>query len=155
MTVFQNVGMGIDAMAPACVTARSKSGGAPPGTQDHTLVNSVKFSEVAAGLGARLVALQAAAAREAASSERRLHQLHPIQMWTKLRPGVRAFLASMAPLFELWIHTNGSRRAPLSLGAWMLNHLQRPRHTWTHTILLLFIELHACISAGICASWCL
>lgn len=87
--------------------------------QDHTLVNSVKFSEVKPALGVKLAAHLEAGARDPPGSERRLHQLHAIQMWTKLRPGVRAFLAAMAPLFELWIHTNGSRHgrplAPLYL----------------------------------------
>lgn len=30
-----------------------------------------------------------------------------LQMWTKLRPGVRQFLQTAAQHYELWIHTNG------------------------------------------------
>lgn len=30
-------------------------------------------------------------------------------MWTKLRPGVRSFLATCAPLFEMCIYTHGDR----------------------------------------------
>ena len=33
-------------------------------------------------------------------------------MWTKLRPGVRTFLAQAKRYFELWIHTNGNRWVP-------------------------------------------
>ena len=40
--------------------------------------------------------------------ERSLFRLESVGMWTKLRPGVRAFLAAAAQLFELWIHTNGT-----------------------------------------------
>lgn len=31
-----------------------------------------------------------------------------LQMWTKLRPGVREFLSQASQSFELWIHTNGA-----------------------------------------------
>ena len=41
-------------------------------------------------------------------AERGLFRLDHIGMWTKLRPGVRDFLAAAALLFELWIHTNGT-----------------------------------------------
>lgn len=78
-------------------------------TQDHTLVNSVKFSELQPPLGDKLLAMQSATASDLPESERRLHQLHSIAMWTKLRPGLRSFLQRMSSLFELWIHTNGSR----------------------------------------------
>ncbi len=44
--------------------------------------------------------------------ERSLFQLDAIGMWTKLRPGVRALLAQLAPLFQLWIFTNGTRCRP-------------------------------------------
>jgi hypothetical protein len=42
------------------------------------------------------------------AGQRSLFRLDGIGMWTKLRPGVRAFLAAAAQLFELWIHTNGT-----------------------------------------------
>lgn len=35
----------------------------------------------------------------------------PLQMFTKLRPGVREFLAHAARHFQLWIHTNGAPAA--------------------------------------------
>ncbi len=57
---------------------------------------------------------QARAASEATSlpaEERSLFALTGIGMWTKLRPGVRAFLDGVAEFFELWIHTNGNRSA--------------------------------------------
>ena len=41
--------------------------------------------------------------------ERQLFKLDAIGMWTKLRPGVRAMLAQLAPLFQMWIFTNGTR----------------------------------------------
>ena len=40
---------------------------------------------------------------------RQLFKLDAIGMWTKLRPGVRAMLAQLAPLFQMWIFTNGTR----------------------------------------------
>ena len=43
--------------------------------------------------------------------ERSLFKLDTIGMWTKLRPGVRAMLAQLAPLFQMWIFTNGTRCA--------------------------------------------
>ena len=57
---------------------------------------------------------QARAASEATSlpaEDRSLFALTGIGMWTKLRPGVRAFLDGVAEFFELWIHTNGNRSA--------------------------------------------
>ena len=30
-------------------------------------------------------------------------------MWTKLRPGIRAFLAGAAELFELYVYTMGAK----------------------------------------------
>ena len=46
------------------------------------------------------------------TAERSLFKLEHIQMWTKLRPGVRTFLAQAMRYFELWIHTNGNRWVP-------------------------------------------
>ena len=45
--------------------------------------------------------------------EKILFKLDRIGMWTKLRPGLRSFLAATAPLFELWVYTNGTRCAPI------------------------------------------
>ena len=79
---------------------------------DHTLVNSAKFEEVGAELAARLGARLATDAARLPEPERQLHRLPRIGMWTKLRPGARAFLAAAAARFELWIHTNGTRCGP-------------------------------------------
>lgn len=76
---------------------------------DHTLVNSARFGEVEPDLAARLEARLAADAGRTTPRERQLHRLPRIGMWTKLRPGAREFLEAAAELFELWIHTNGTR----------------------------------------------
>ena len=55
--------------------------------------------------------LQSRAEVEAAlpQQERRmLFRINEMQMYTKLRPGVREFLRRTAEKFELWIHTNGT-----------------------------------------------
>ena len=61
-----------------------------------------------------------------AVEERSLLRLDAIGMWTKLRPGVRAMLAQLAPLFQMWIFTNGNRSAcithPKPLGQIHLPH---------------------------------
>ena len=51
-----------------------------------------------------------------AVEERSLFRLDTIGMWTKLRPGVRAMLAQLAPLFQMWIFTNGNRSACITHG---------------------------------------
>ena len=51
-----------------------------------------------------------------AMDERSLFRLDTIGMWTKLRPGVRAMLAQLAPLFQMWIFTNGNRSACITHG---------------------------------------
>ena len=77
---------------------------------DHTLVNSTKFMEVEPALQARLQEQLTAEARAGLdASQTGLHAMEKIGMWTKLRPGVRPFLAAAAQHFELWIHTNGNR----------------------------------------------
>jgi TFIIF-interacting CTD phosphatase-like protein len=75
---------------------------------DHTLVNSSKFSEcdeAAVGMMSRVMAAEASMP----ANQRSLYKLDQIQMYTKLRPGVREFLRKAAPHWELWIHTNGTR----------------------------------------------
>ena len=79
---------------------------------DHTLVNSAKLEEVGAELAARLEEISAKDAARLPARERQLHRLPCIGMWTKLRPGARAFLDAAAARFELWIHTNGTRCGP-------------------------------------------
>ncbi len=66
--------------------------------------------EVEPALQARLQEQLTAEARAGLdASQKGLHAMEKIGMWTKLRPGVRAFLAAAAQHFELWIHTNGNR----------------------------------------------
>ena len=49
--------------------------------------------------------------------ERSLFKLDRIGMWTKLRPGVRAMLAQLAPMFQMWIFTNGTRCVCMHAGS--------------------------------------
>ncbi|CAL8464910.1 g4445 [Coccomyxa elongata] len=81
---------------------------------DHTLVNSAKFSEVEPE---HLLLLERQLQREARlpQEERRLFRLDHISMWTVLRPGLRHLLATVAPLFQLWIQTNASRAYALAV----------------------------------------
>jgi len=39
-----------------------------------------------------------------------LHWLAPLGLWTKLRPGLRAFLLALVDKFELYVYTMGARR---------------------------------------------
>ena len=83
---------------------------------DHTLVNSSKYNEVEPELAARLQEQMSAEAMAGLdASEKGLHAMGHIGMWTKLRPGIREFLAAAAQSFELWIHTNGNRSGLVSL----------------------------------------
>ncbi|KAK9805165.1 hypothetical protein WJX72_003091 [[Myrmecia] bisecta] len=82
---------------------------------DHTLVNSAKFSEIAPELEVRLLARLDADKASLAPEARELFRIQRIQMWTKLRPGVREFLQQAAQFFELWIHTNGNRSYALAM----------------------------------------
>ena len=75
---------------------------------DHTLVNSARFAEVDAPTAALLEQQEREQARQP-PEQRLLHRLLHINMWTKLRPGVRLFLQRAAQFFQLWIHTNGNR----------------------------------------------
>jgi NLI interacting factor-like phosphatase len=91
---------------------------------DHTLVNSVRFGELAPDMTERLQQRMAKEAERLPEEQRSLFALDGIQMWTKLRPGVRAFLRAARDLFELWIHTNANRCVQRSwlwagwLGSW-------------------------------------
>ena len=75
---------------------------------DHTLINSAFFPEIEPST---LAALEQRLHAEASLPEaaRTLFRLPHIAMWTKLRPGARAFLAKAASQFQLWIHTNSAR----------------------------------------------
>lgn len=76
---------------------------------DHTLINSARFSEVDPEHEAMLRSHEANEALRLPEERRELFRLDRIQMWTKLRPAVRQFLATAHEHFELWIHTNGNR----------------------------------------------
>lgn len=62
-----------------------------------------------------------------------------LQMWTKLRPGVREFLARASQYFQLWIHTNGGQqrgrgRDTRSRNAAAAGNLAAAdRQSWCHT----------------------
>lgn len=75
---------------------------------DHTLVNSARFLEIDAD-HEQLLQTRMEHEQKLLPEGRQLHRLDHIQMWTKLRPGVRDFLTQAKEYFELWIHTNGNR----------------------------------------------
>uniref|UniRef100_A0A1D1ZU23 protein-serine/threonine phosphatase n=1 Tax=Auxenochlorella protothecoides TaxID=3075 RepID=A0A1D1ZU23_AUXPR len=78
---------------------------------DHTLLNSCTFADVDQqsdrDLLSRLLAHLRCEAAALGAEDRQLFRLDDVQVWTKLRPGVRAFLAGAAELFEMTVHTNG------------------------------------------------
>jgi RNA polymerase II C-terminal domain phosphatase-like 3/4 len=76
---------------------------------DHTLLNSATFTEVGPALDDLLSSRAAAEAGNLATDKRLLFRMDAIRMYTKLRPGVREFLAQASQYFQLWIHTNGNR----------------------------------------------
>lgn len=57
----------------------------------------------------------APAPAQVGTPEQELFRLPRVGMWTKLRPGVRAFLEAAAARFELWIHTAASRSYALAM----------------------------------------
>ncbi|KAK9835002.1 hypothetical protein WJX81_003388 [Elliptochloris bilobata] len=72
---------------------------------DHTLLNSTRLTDVCDEAGTLLDALLEREARAGAPPS--LHRLAHLNLWTKLRPGVRAFLEAVARHFELHIYTHG------------------------------------------------
>ena len=111
---------------------------------DHTLLNSatvhemtptaLKALEVRYAEAARAAADPGAApddaaadrrALAAATAETGLHVLPHIGMWTKLRPGLAAFLAAAAERYELYVYTMGARRY-----AWEMASLIDPLGTY-------------------------
>jgi len=75
---------------------------------DHTLLHSVMFSELEPSVNAWLEGRAEADAALPQQEKRMLFRISGMQMYTKLRPGVREFLRRTAEKFELWIHTNGT-----------------------------------------------
>lgn len=85
---------------------------------DHTLLNSVKFTEVDEPIRIKLEhrsALEIQQFMPDHPEHRQLFRLPRVNMWTKLRPGVRQFLEKAHQYFELWIHTNGTRSYALAM----------------------------------------
>ena len=77
---------------------------------DHTLLNSARFSEVDPEAEATLHQRLATESSQQPDQQRReLFKLDRLGMWTKLRPGARGFLQRASQMFELWIHTNGTK----------------------------------------------
>ena len=106
---------------------------------DHTLLNSATYSELSPEAHKRLepIAVPQTAAEPAAPTPgsagdpadgasapppaaaagagarepfTELHHLRHLGMWTKLRPGARAFLSGVSDLFELYVYTMGTCR---------------------------------------------
>ena len=75
---------------------------------DHTLLNSCKFSEVEPKIE-EVLNKKSQQEEQRAARDQQLFKLTKLGMWTKLRPGLRAFLDRAKDSFELWIHTNGNR----------------------------------------------
>ncbi|GMH45502.1 hypothetical protein BSKO_13459 [Bryopsis sp. KO-2023] len=75
---------------------------------DHTLLNSCKFDELGEEDTMRLEAMLREENRKPEHS-RELFRMATFKTWTKLRPGLRTFLAKADECFELWIHTQRSR----------------------------------------------
>lgn len=70
---------------------------------DHTLLNSTRFSDLTPQQTAALEAQLQAQPADAPM----LHRLPHMHMWTRLRPGIRSFLAQAHELFDLHVYTMG------------------------------------------------
>lgn len=66
------------------------------------------FSELEPSVDAWLQGRAEADAALPHQENRMLFRISGMQMYTKLRPGIREFLRRTAEKFELWIHTNGT-----------------------------------------------
>jgi RNA polymerase II C-terminal domain phosphatase-like 3/4 len=74
---------------------------------DHTLLHSTRFSDLSAEQEAALLAREAA--QEGTPETRLLHRIPYMSMWTKLRPGIREFLAKAHELYDLHVFTMGDK----------------------------------------------
>ncbi|KAL6781683.1 hypothetical protein ACKKBF_B09050 [Auxenochlorella protothecoides x Auxenochlorella symbiontica] len=81
---------------------------------DHTLLNSTRFIDLTEGEAA---ALQREAAAGDAGPPPNLVALPALQTWTRLRPGVRAFLEQAHTICELHIYTMGDRAYARAMAA--------------------------------------
>ena len=74
---------------------------------DHTLLHSTRFSDLTPEQDA---ALRARAAAQTGPPETHLlHRIPYMAMWTKLRPGIREFLADAHELYDLHVFTMGDK----------------------------------------------
>ncbi|KAJ9523263.1 hypothetical protein QJQ45_024045, partial [Haematococcus lacustris] len=76
---------------------------------DHTLLNSACFPDLDAETESQLSQRLFAEASSLPDSQRELYRSERLGVWTKLRPGVREFLARAAEKFEIWVRSAGSR----------------------------------------------
>ncbi|GAX83989.1 hypothetical protein CEUSTIGMA_g11414.t1 [Chlamydomonas eustigma] len=74
---------------------------------DHTLLNSVRISDVSQD---EVVHLERIMASEADSPKRLLYCLRDKNLWTKLRPFVHELLEELKDLYELHIYTMGDKQ---------------------------------------------
>ena len=90
--------------------------GAAPAVQDrcHQGVRTIAPCSVTSASSSRSFSSSCCCctANSAVGGSSSVHTIHPagwalMQMWTKLRPGVRQFLQRASQYFQLWIHTNG------------------------------------------------
>eukprot|EP00798_Chlamydomonas_sp_ICE-L_P030050 gene30050-35021_t len=76
---------------------------------DHTLMNTARFGVLSSELVQVLTQQMAAEAEMLPEASAELYRLDQLNMWAKLRPGVREFLARAKDRFELWVHSNGTK----------------------------------------------
>ncbi|KAH9304733.1 hypothetical protein KI387_009137 [Taxus chinensis] len=86
---------------------------------DHTLLNSARFVEVPPEEGAYVASTYlkgiSNAESEVGETGRSLYRLMSLQMWTKLRPFVHAFLEEASEMYEMYVYTMGERAYALRM----------------------------------------
>ena len=73
---------------------------------DHTLLSSTRMADMPEGT---LPKADQLLSKQGTEDEQLLFKLPHMWMWTKLRPGIRNFLAEAHKLFELHIYTHGDQ----------------------------------------------
>ena len=76
---------------------------------DHTLLNSCMSTEMADEPEAGLLKFRLDHERGLGPEGKTLHFVERLQIWTKLRPGVKKFLRQAAAMFEVHVITMGSQ----------------------------------------------
>jgi RNA polymerase II C-terminal domain phosphatase-like 3/4 len=76
---------------------------------DHTLLNSCMSTEMADEPEAGLLKFRLDHERGLGPDGKTLHFVERLQIWTKLRPGVKKFLRQAAAMFEVHVITMGSQ----------------------------------------------